>query len=379
MFAYQKNSRYFAQVAAGLEEHAALEITQLGAREVKTSFRGVFFSADQGDFYRINYQTRLCSRILAPLLSFDCHSSKYLYKTALEMDWPALLDVDRTFAVAGNVANSRIRHSQYAALLLKDAVADCFRNKSGARPNVDTSNPDVRLNIYIERNRAVISLDAGGGSLHRRGYRQEATEAPMQETLAAAIIRLTEWNGERPLHDPMCGSGTLLSEALMHYCRIPAGFLRQRFGFANLPDFAAPAWKKVKRAVDSQIRELPPGLIVGSDISSQAIKAARKNNKQLPGGGNISLSAIDFRELAGIENHDLVCNPPYGLRLGREDKADVLLKEFGDFLKHKCRGSTAYLYFGRREMLKSIGLRPSWKKALAHGGLDGVLAKYELY
>ena len=376
MFAYQKNNRYFAQIAGGLESLGAAELAELGADEIKKGFKGIYFSAGPAELYRINYQTRLCTRILAPLLSFDCHSTKYLYKTALKLDWQKLLDPDTTFAVKATVAQSRIRHSQYAALCLKDAVADYFRNTCGVRPDVDTMAPDVRLNIHIERNRAVISLDTSAGSLHRRGYRQESVEAPMQETTAAAIIRLTGWNGEVPLLDPMCGSGTLLSEALLHYCRIPAGYLRKRFGFEALPDFEKDIWKRVKDESDRRIRKLPAGLLEGRDISGPAIRAARKNNKLLPGGAGIVWQTGAFQDSGRREGWAIVCNPPYGIRLGGRDQSGKLFKEFGDFLKWNCPGSTAYIYFGRRELLKKIGLKPSWKKPLAHGGLDGVLAKY---
>ena len=175
--------------------------------------------------------------MLAPITAFPCHATDYLYRKAKAIAWKDFFGVHHTLAVFANLSNSKLRHSQYAALCLKDAIVDYFREDCGRRPNVGGIDPDVWINLFIENNHAVISIDTSGGSLHRRGYREEGVEAPMQETVAAAVMRWTGWDGAQPLFDPMCGSGTLLSEALMHYCRIPAGRLRQKFGFERLPDY----------------------------------------------------------------------------------------------------------------------------------------------
>lgn len=381
IYTYQKTGRYFAQIADGMEEMGAEELELLGAGDVKPAFRGLYFSADKSTLYSLNYCSRLCTRFLAPLLTFDCHSPEYLYKTAYKIDWPSLFSLKDTFVISANVSHSIITHSQYAALCLKDAIADRFRDTDpmGRRPDVERINPDIHFNLHIENNKAAIYLDTSGGSLHRRGYRAESIEAPMQETLAAAIILLTRWDGETPLYDPMCGSGTLLCEAMMRYCRIPAGYLRKNFGFRFLPDFDAALWKSVRKEADSRIRALPDGLIAGSDVNRQATDAASSGCKALPGGGGIKLSGARFQDLPGLEGHTIVCNPPYGKRIGNRQKPGELIKEFGDFLKQRCKGSNAYVYFGERELIKSVGLRTSWKKALKNGPLDGRLVKYELY
>lgn len=379
VFAYQKHGRFFATIAEGLEEEGGEELASLGARDLEPVYRGIHFNADLETIYGIVYQSRLCSRILAPLLTFDCHSPKYLYKTARTMPWEILLNKTGSFAISATVANSKIKHSQYAALCLKDALADHFRDKFGSRPNVDRQNPDLLLNLHIDNNRAVISIDASGGALHRRGYRQNAVAAPMQETLAAAIIRFSGWDGVRPLVDPMCGSGTLLCEALMSSCRVPAGYLRKKFGFESMPDFDRTKWQELRRKIDREITDLPPGLIRGSDIAKEAATAARNNLNLLPNGNDITIKRCSFLDGGPIENSVLVCNPPYGVRIGTREGTADLLKEFGSFLKHNCRGSEVYLYFGQREMLKMIGLKTSLRKPLRNGGLDGVLAKYEMY
>jgi putative N6-adenine-specific DNA methylase len=379
LYTYQDTGSYFAQIAEGLEPLAQDELTRLGAAKIKPGFRGLYFQADHRALYRINYSSRFIQKIIAPLMFLDCHSTKYLHKRAKAIDWTHFLSPDQTFAIVANVSNSHIRHSKYAALCLKDAIVDFFNEKYDRRPNVDTDHPDVWLNLYIHNNRAVIGLEVSGGSLHKRGYRSMALEAPMQETIAAAIIGLAQWDGERPLHDPMCGSGTLLCEALMCYCRIPAGYFRKRFGFEHLPDFDRRIWKAVQQETEQAIRPLPESLITGSDISVKALEATRANLAVLPGGRDIKLKAIDFRNIKCLENSTIVCNPPYGLRLQKREGIETFYRDLGDFLKQRCRGSAAYVYFGDRQLIKCIGLRSSWKKPLASGGLDGRLVKLEIF
>lgn len=376
---YQHAGRYFAQYAPGLETPGIGELTELGASECHAAYGGAHFIADQAALYRINYCSRLASRILAPLITFDCHSDRYLYQTALKMPWPKLFSTEQTFAIQSSVSNSRISHSQFAGQRLKDAIADAFRNETGKRPSVDPKNPDIWIHLRIHENRADICLDTSGRALHRRGYRVQSVEAPLQETLAAAIIRLSGWDGKQPLLDPMCGSGTLLAEALMSWCRIPAGYLNPPEGFCLLPEFDEALWKKIKAQCDRQIRPLPEGLIRGSDISDEAIRAAKANLTLLPGGKAVRLTPGDYRSIEKLENSVLVCNPPYGIRLEKVTDMPAFMKELGDFLKQRCTGSTAYVFFGQRELLKSIGLRSSGKWPLFNGGLEGRLARFDLY
>jgi putative N6-adenine-specific DNA methylase len=379
MYEYQKDNRYFAQIADGIKELGADELRELGARDISPEYGGLYFYADKETLYRINYSARLASRILAPLVSFRCRSSDELYKKTREINWTDFISVDGTFAVFSNVSDSVINNSHFASLRLKDGVVDSFREILGKRPDVDSRDPDVWLNLYIRNDEAVISVDTSGGSLHRRGYRKESLDAPMQETVAAAIIRLTQWDGSVPFHDPLCGSGTIICEALMHYCRIPSGFLRKRYGFEFLPDYEKRLWIKTKKDIVRQFRELPDGCISGSDVSSEAVKTAGANIRMLPQGDKIKLNVCDFRESEGLQNGVIVTNPPYGVRMGKGQTLDLFYMELGDFLKQKCKGSAAYVYFGEREFIKKIGLKPAWKKPLKTGGLDGRLVKYELF
>jgi putative N6-adenine-specific DNA methylase len=379
VYQYQKDCRYFAQIAESLKEAGAEELSELGAEDVRPEFSGIRFRADKSTLYRINYLTIILSRCLAPLISFACHDTDTLYQKAKQIEWDDFFVEGNTFAVSGNVSDSTISHSKYAALRLKDAVADYFKEKTGQRPDVSVRNPDILLNLHIRNDKAVISLDTSGGALHRRGYREETVSAPMQETVAAAIIRFSEWDGSVPLYDPLCGSGTLLCEALMRYSNIPAGVFRNRFGFEFLPDFEGAVWKQIKKEAEGRIRKLPKGLIAGSDVSAEAVSAARTNLMGLHYGNNVSVERADFRKLPVLEGHVIVTNPPYGIRMGRDENLEVFYKNFGDFLKQKCKGSAAFVYFGERDYIKKIGLKASWKKPIKAGGLDGRLVKYEMY
>ncbi len=379
VYQYQKDCRYFAQIADSLKEAGAEELVELGAEDVRPEFRGIYFKADKSTLYRINYLARLISRCLAPLISYACHDTDTLYQKAKQIEWEDFFSEGNTFAVSGNVSDSEISHSKYAALRLKDAVADYFKEKTGKRPDVSVRNPDILLNLHIRHDKAVISLDTSGGALHRRGYREETVAAPMQETVAAAIIRFSKWDGSVPLYDPLCGSGTLLCEALMRYSNIPAGVFRNQFGFEFLPDFDGVVWKQVKKAADGHIRELPKGLIAGSDVSAEAVRAARTNLMGLHYGNNVSVERADFRKLPAFEKHLIVTNPPYGIRIGRDEDLEIFYKNLGDFFKQKCKDSVAFVYFGERKYIKKIGLKASWKKPVMAGGLDGRLVKYEMY
>lgn len=379
-YIYQEKNRFFAQTAPGLEEAAAEELAALEATHVEAQFIGVAFNADKATLYRANYESRLVSRILAPLIDFPYQTENDLYHQALTLKWTDFLKPHQTFAVyATRSKNSQSRHTGYGALKIKDAVADFFLRKFKRRPNVDKRTPDVWINVHLDRLRATISIDTSGGSMHKRGYRQKSVEAPMQETVAAAILHFSQWDGSRPIYDPMCGSGTLLTEALMINSRIPSGFLRKKFGFEHLPDFDRPVWQRLKTTCDRQIQPLPVGLINGSDRSDTAIAATRTNSRMLPFGNRITLERKLFQKIRGLPGNLIVCNPPYGIRLENRADAARLYGEFGDFLKQRCRGATAYVYFGEHHMVKHLGLKPAWKKPIKNGGLDGRLVRYDVY
>ncbi|MDP2364599.1 MAG: class I SAM-dependent RNA methyltransferase, partial [Ignavibacteria bacterium] len=379
MYEYQKNNTFFAQAPGMMEEICEQELIELGAKNTKIAYRGIYFEADKSSLYRINYTARTISRVLAPLKNFYCRDAKVIMREAESVEWEKIFSVDQTFSITSSVNKSTINNSLYASQVLKDGIADYFRSKFDKRPNVDTVTPDVRFNLFIEKDKAILSLDTSGESLHKRGYRLLAGEAPMQETLAAAIIRLSKWEGEKPLLDCMCGSGTILCEALMHYCRIPAQKLRKNFGFFYLPDFNKEIWEKLKQEADQMIRPLPKGLIGGSDRSQITLKIANDNLSRLPYSDAITLSAHPFQHIKQFENGVLITNPPYGIRLGNRDEVEVLYKELGDFLKTKCKGTSAFIYTGDPSLRKHIGLKTSKRTPLVNGKLEGVLLQIDSY
>lgn len=368
--------RYFAVVQGSLESHARKELESFGARVVQELPRGLYFTAKKHELYRILYEARLLQRVLYPLISFDCHSTKYLYQQALKgVKWTELFDVKESFGIHSNVGNSFIKHSLYAGQTLKDAICDSFREVHDARPDFSNKSPDILFNLHIFNNRANIYLDILGQSMHRRGYRKSSVEAPMQETVAAAMVRLSEWDAKTPLWDPMCGSGTILAEALMYAAKIPAGYLRDNSKIAKMPGYDARLWERIVKEANAKIVELPDGLISGSDISAKSVDAARVNLSNLPDGDKIALQTLKFQDFKAKFSGYILTNPPYGVRLGNPKHIHRIYNDLGDFLKQKCGGSTAYILCGEKALIPQLRLRAHWDKSLKNGNLDSRLAK----
>lgn len=378
-YIYEKESRYFAQMAESIKDIAIKELKELGAGDVRPVFRGAWFKASQKNFYKIVYFTRLCSKILAPLITFKCKDKNDVYKAAKKIRWEEFLTPEKTFSIIANVSESDITHSGFAGLRVKDAIADYFRDRTNKRPNVDAKDPFIIINLYVRKKTATLSVDASGGPLHKRGYREARVLASMQETVAAAVIRLSEWDGETPLYDPMCGSGTLLCEALMSHCRIPAQVFRNNFGFERLPDFNSKSWKKIKQDSQQNYRILKPGLIAGSDISAHSVNASKINVMGLHFGREVHIEQMDFQSIEPRKKSMIVVNPPDGIRMDKGENLNSLYKNLGVFLKERCRQSLAFVYFGAPRYIKKVPLAPAWKRPLNIGGLDGKLVKYALY
>jgi putative N6-adenine-specific DNA methylase len=379
LYNYQKTNQYFAQAADDIKDIVEEELISFGAQKTSQAYCGIHFTANTKVLYTINFQSRLINRVLAPLVSFNCSSDDQLYNGALQVGWEDFLDPSKTFAVFASVTNSYIQHSKFASLRLKDAIVDYLRDLTGNRPSIDTREPDIWLNLHIENNEATISLDTSGGSLHRRGYRKQSIRAPMVETLAAAIINYSGWDGKSSLYDPFCGSGTLLCEAYMFASNTPPSIFRKNFGFERLPDFNLSLWKKIKEEALEKIIPVKKGAIAGSDISADAVEASITNCKVIDKENVIEFKNYDVFDIDKIDGSTIICNPPYGIRIGKPDELGDFYKKFGDFLKQRCKNSTAFIYFGDRKFIKNIGLKPTWKKPLSNGGLDGRLVKYEMY
>jgi putative N6-adenine-specific DNA methylase len=372
--------RYFATVAPGLEAIAAEELTQLGAKSVQASFSGVAFAGDRALLYRANLWGRTLFRVLMPLTEFSCTSAKELYQEVRSLPWETYLTPEDTLAVDCTGKNRALNHSHFSALQVKNAIVDQQRQQFGARSNVDLEDPDLRLNLHIHRDRATLSLDSSGSSLHRRGYRAAVGTAPLKETLAAAILKLARYSPELPFLDPLCGSGTLALEAALQAANIAPGLFRERFGFECWPDFDAELWQSLKDEAQAARRDTCPAYIGGSDVDDEVLEQARQNAAAAGVQDLIEFRAQDIREIEAPSDRGLlICNPPYGERLGDVQELRSFYRLLGDIFKQRFKGWTAYVFTGNRELAKEVGLRPARRIPLSSGGLDCRLLEFELY
>jgi putative N6-adenine-specific DNA methylase len=370
--------KFVAKTLYGLENVLAGELEAMGALQVKPLNRAVSFNGSSDLLYRSNYCLRTALSILVPVADFTIRSKDDLYRKASEIDWAGIMDSESTFSVMPVVNSPLFTHSGYPGLVLKDTVADYFRGKTGKRPSVNTSDPDILINLHISNEKVTISLDSSVVPLYKRGYRAEQGMAPLNEVLAAGILMLSGWDPSASLIDPMCGSGTLLIEAGMIANRIPPGKFRGFFGFTKWKSFDESAFLKVKRECDSSIIE-SSALICGSDISEMAVKQSAANISKAGLTDRITLKVSDFSDLKSIDNKGyLVMNPPYGERLIPED-IDRLYSMIGTTLKHNFSGDKAWIITSGKEYLKNIGLKPGKKYTLFNGALECILAGYDLY
>lgn len=364
-----------AKTMAGLEPVLASELEGIGAAEIRIAPRTVHFEGDHDVMYRANFELRTPLRILLPIADFQVRNENDLYRHVFDIDWQQYMGVENTFAIDAVVWSETMRHSHFAALKTKDAIADRFRKETGRRPDVNVHDPDLRVHLHISGQTANLSLDSSGESLHRRGYRTRGGMAPLNETLAAGMIMLSGWNGERPFIDPMCGSGTLLIEAALIAGRIPPQWQRRHFGFMRWRDFQPELWEKVRRRA-LLTAEVQWPLIFGSDRDFKAIRTAQDNIAEAHLTGKVKLEKMPFEHLippAGPAT--LIMNPPYDERIPVEDVLPFY-KNIGDLLKQRYAGYDVWIISAHLEALKQIGLRPSRKITLFNGPLE---CKYQLF
>lgn len=369
----------FAAVPRGVEEITAGELERLGIEQVQVVRGGVAFVAHRQELYLANLWLRTASRVMVRLAEFPCSGPDELYAGVFAIDWTDILTPTMTLAVDCNLRDSAMTHSGFVALKTKDAIVDRIRQACGSRPSVDTASPDVRVNVHLFKNKCTLSLDSSGDPLDRRGYRLERNEAPLRETLAAAVVALTGWDGATPLADPMCGSGTIPIEAALVAGRTAPGMHRS-FGFQRWLDFDAAVWAKLTRAAEAGVVKLPIGLITGYDQDSRALKLASRNAAKAGFEGQLHFFHANLEEFKPEgEGGVIIINPPYGKRLGDEEELKELYCRIGDILKQRCRGWTGYVLTGNLELAKYIGLKASRRFVLYNGAIECRLLKYELY
>jgi putative N6-adenine-specific DNA methylase len=370
--------KYVAKTLYGLEKVLAEELVGLGADDVQAVNRAVMFRGDKNLMYKVNYCARTALSILMPVADFRIKSKEDLYKGGSKVEWERYLDADDTFSIVPVINSPHFGHTGYAGLILKDAVADYFRKKTGRRPSVDSTDPKILINLHISNDLVTISIDSSVVPLFKRGYRQEQAVAPLNEVLAAGILLLSGWNASATLTDPMCGSGTIPIEAGMIACKIPPGKFRKFFGFQRWRDYDEELFGKMKLESDSLIQN-PSVKIFGIDILEDAVNQTRANVSGAGLSEVVSVGISDFKDLHAVDNNGYVfLNPPYGQRL-KPDEITQLYGMIGTTLKHNFPGTTAWLITSNKEALRNVGLKPREKHILFNGALECTLLKYEMY
>jgi len=374
----RKSFQIIAKTSFGLEDVLLEELKSLGVTSYEKTTRAIIFNGDDELLYKANIWLRTANRLLVPIRKFKIRTVEDLYAKTQTVDWVNIFDVNQTFAIDSTVFSDLFNHTKFAALKAKDAIVDQFRDKLGKRPDINAENPDIRINIHISNtNECTISMDSSGDPLFKRGYRDSRSTAPIKEDLAAGMILLSGWDKKSDFIDLFCGSGTLLIEAAMIANNIPPNINRDVFGFMN--------WKSYKEAIFNRVvdealdDEIDAKLkVIGIDKDGRVLGMSRANIAAAGLSNKIELHKRDFAAFEAPSNKGIiVCNPPYGERIG--ENVDDLYKAFGDNLKNRYDGWTAWMISSNMGALKKVGLRPSRKIKLYNGSLECRLMKYEMY
>ncbi|HON71541.1 MAG TPA: THUMP domain-containing protein [Tenuifilum sp.] len=367
-----------AKTLQGFEEVLAEELKEIGAENIEVGCRSVSYYGTKETLYKSNFWLRTALRVLKPIYVFNARTIDEFYGNARKFDWTSVMELSHKFAVESVVNSELFPHSRYIALKLKDAIADQFRDRFGKRPFVDPKKPHITFHIHVNNDVCTVSLDSSGESLHRRGYRVAQDVAPINEVLAAGLIKLSGWNGDSVFIDPMCGSGTILIEAALIAYGIAPGIFRQHFGFENWLDFDEQLLQSIYND-DSRERDFEY-LILGRDISKQAIASAMENIKESGLNKKIDLgvaSIFDYNP-PKVDNGIVITNPPYGERLKKE-QIENFYKQLSDVFKNKYAGYDVWIISSNQEALRSFGLRPSKKINLLNGALECKYQRFSMY
>lgn len=361
----------------GLEEVLKGELEEMGYSNIQILNRAVQMEGTLEDVYKLNYWSRCAISVLVQIAKFKIKDEQDLYKKASKIDWTSYFDERKTFAVKGAIFSQLFRHSQYPYLLVKDAIVDQFRDLGRERPNVQVKTPQVLFDLYIRENEVTISLNTTGAPLFQRGYRDSVGEAPINEVVAAGLLRLAEWDKKTPLYDPFCGSGTILIEAAMMALNMPPAIERQHFAFKNFKNFDADLWSSITENAYERPNELPVQLF-GSDKSAEMMMKAKRNLRGLGLARWIEIKPDAFQDSKKpFENGMVITNPPYGERMGEE--MEEMYDEFGTWIKHELTGFTCWVISSNQDAMKSIGLRPERKIKLFNGDLECTFRKFSIY
>ncbi len=367
-----------AKTFFGFEEILAKELQMLGAQDVEAGIRMVSFKGDKGFMYKANLSLRTALKILKPIYHFKVTNEEGLYKGISGINWSQYMNSNQTFVVDSTVHSDKFNHSEFVSQKTKDAIVDQFRNKTGQRPSVDKAFPDLRVNIHIDKDQCSVAIDTSGNSLHQRGYRTATNIAPINEVLGAGMLLLSGWDGQSDFIDPMCGSGTLLAEAAMIACNIPANINRKEFAFEKWSDWDNELFDNIVDSLLKKVREFHY-TIKGYDKAPSAVLKAKANIKNANLEEYITIAERNFfdteKETEGPLH--MVFNPPYGERL--DIQMEEFYKNIGDTLKKNYPGTHAWFITANLDALKFVGLKPSRKIKLFNASLEARLVKYEMY
>lgn len=374
----ENNFKMIAKTFFGFEEILAKELLTLGAQDVEQGVRMVSFKGDKGFMYKANLALRTALKILKPISQFRVYNDQSLYKGIQGIDWSDYISVNDTFVVDVTLNSDHFNHSQFVALKTKDAIVDQFRDKFGKRPDIDKDYPDLRINIHIHNDQCSVALDTSGASLHHRGYRTATNIAPINEVLAAGMLLLSGWEGNSDFLDPMCGSGTIVAEAAMIACNIPANINRKEFAFEKWNDWDNDLFDTIVESLLKKTKEFHY-TIKGFDKAPSAVNKAKDNIRNANLDEYITISQENFFDSQKQTKGPLhmVFNPPYGERL--DIHLERFYRELGDTLKQGYPNTNAWFITANLEALKFVGLKPSRKIKLFNGKLEARLVKYEMY
>ncbi len=362
----------FISCGEHLEPLLIEELTRLGISGVRKSYRGVNAPKTIENVYRINYLSRIATRVLWPLRTFTCPDREALYREAKKIAWMPLIDETKTFAIDSNVFHSKLRHSLFAAQVVKDAICDQIREKKHARPSVELKNPDVQLHLFIHNQTAILSFDTSGAPLYKRGWKTEAGEATLPETIAAAILYTAGYSGDEILCDPFCGSGTLLIEAAQIATQTPAGYFRDRWGFIHLSEHTQEKWETFKLLQDCQRVPLKRNKIFGADRNPAIVTLCQSHLEKTGWKDHIAITAQEIAQYTPPAPPTLlVTDPPFGMRMATSQE---LYTQLGQFIRNRCApNARAFVLCPDEQAPQNIGLPYRTKTPLYYGGIKAIL------
>ena len=375
----QTNFKMLAKCFYGFEEILSEELLSLGAQKIQIGRRNVSFYGDKGFMYKANLSLRTALKILKPISEFQFSDINSFYEKIYKIKWESLLGVDSTFIINSSVFHSKIfNNSKFTSLKAKDAIVDRFRNKFAKRPNIDAKNPDLKIDIHINKNTCTISLDSSGESLHKRGYKKYNSFAPLNEVLAAGLILLSGWRGKIDFLDPMCGCGTILIEAGMIASNIPPNLNRSSFAFEKWNDWDQELFNIIEESLIKKINKINCN-ISGYDISNVMIRKCKKNIEESDIDFKINVETRDFFKTKKYnkERLQIFVNPPYDKRIPTDFKS--FYSEIGNTLKRNYDNTSSWIFTANMDAIKSIGLRTSKRIKLFNSSLESRFLNYQIY